>query len=127
MVHKNHPCTKWARQTRRNFSWLVNHGIALADSYRDRYGRTHKSEEVIRRAAGFMHHFPVGPQTAFAKAMPEKFKKNFPDAVEAYRHYYYFEKKRFAKWNYGVPPYWWNDYEYRYGIHSFEFWFGAQQ
>ena len=32
-THKNHPCTKWAGETRNNFIWLVEHGMELCREY----------------------------------------------------------------------------------------------
>ncbi|HAW80963.1 MAG TPA: hypothetical protein DCX27_15355, partial [Balneola sp.] len=44
----NHPCTKWVRETDKNYDWLVDHALALCSEYTKRYGKTHKSEEIIQ-------------------------------------------------------------------------------
>lgn len=46
-THQHHPCSVWTRKDRNNFSWLVEHGIYLAFEYEHRFGRIHKSLEVI--------------------------------------------------------------------------------
>ena len=102
-THPNHPCTKWAAESRQNFEWLVLHGIALAEEYSLRYGRTHKSESAIRYAAPLAHLLPGTGLTPWTQAMPEQYKG--PCAVQAYRKYYLGEKKHFAVW--GIcTPYW---------------------
>ena len=45
--HQKHPCTIWAGKSFGNWRWLVAHGLAVCDEYTRRYGRTHKSREVI--------------------------------------------------------------------------------
>ena len=43
----NHPCTVWARKSDDNYYWLCRHGIALSVEYTHRYGKRHKSQDVI--------------------------------------------------------------------------------
>lgn len=47
-THQNHPCAIWCRQSKENWMWLYEHGIALGVEYTRRYGKSHKSAEVIR-------------------------------------------------------------------------------
>ena len=47
LTHFNHPCAIWCRESLKNYNWLIDHGIALCDEYQHRYGKTHKSKEVI--------------------------------------------------------------------------------
>ena len=46
-THQNHPCTRWATLSEANFEWLTAHALALCDEYTYRYGRRHKSQDVI--------------------------------------------------------------------------------
>lgn len=108
-THANHPCSVWARQTAGNFLWLVEHGDALADEYRFRYGREHASRGVIHWC---VQHFDLAhvdhsdELTPFAQAMPEQFRR--PDPIAAYRAYYLGSKVRFAAWQRGrLAPDWW--------------------
>lgn len=47
-THRNHPCTVWARSSKDNYHWLLEHGMALCNEYTSRYSKIHKSEAVIR-------------------------------------------------------------------------------
>ncbi len=107
-THYNHPCSVWTRESAGNYLWLIEHGLALADEYRYRYGRTHKSEEVIRWCDlnWSRTSIPHDDRTPFVQAMPDQFRQH--DTVEAYRAYYLGSKSRFAQWSKTRPaPYWW--------------------
>lgn len=45
--HKNHPSSVWTRSTRGNYKWLLAHFKALCEEYTARYGKTHKSSELM--------------------------------------------------------------------------------
>ena len=94
--HTKHPCTLWAGRTRANFSWLVEHGLALCFEYAWRYHKVHDAKEVIVACAELASKVPEGPLTPFAQAMPEAYRQ--ADAVKAYRAYYVGEKLKFARW-----------------------------
>ncbi len=100
-AHPKHPCTVWAAKTRSNFRWLVAHGIALSEEYRKRYGRRHKSQDVIEWCASQATAIPNGTLTTFAQAMPEQYRNT--DAVTAYRQYYMGEKREIATWKQNRP------------------------
>ncbi len=100
-AHPKHPCTLWAAQTRTNFLWLVKHGISLSEEYTRRYGKRHKSQDVIEWCAAQADAIPAGELTTFAQAMPEQYKN--PDAVTAYRQYYMGEKRDIATWKQNRP------------------------
>ena len=38
---RNHPCTKWANEFVNNWQWLLAHGLALCEEYKNRYGKVH--------------------------------------------------------------------------------------
>jgi len=98
-THYNHPCTQWCRASKENYTWLLNHANALAAEYTYRYGKTHKSQQVIEwcnRHKGQLS-FSRRILTPFALAMPEQYK--VASAVDSYRNYYINEKLGFAKWN----------------------------
>jgi len=103
-THKNHPCTIWAGEDVNNFYWCSCLGLALCDEYFYRYGKRHKSEEVITFAAHNLHHLPRGPQTPFVQAMPEQYRQK--DAVEAYRAYYIGEKLKMCTYKNREVPEW---------------------
>jgi len=107
-THYNHPSAVWARATYENYEWLVVHGVALCDEYTRRYGKQHKSREIITwaRDNAMPLALPTRGLTPFALAMPDKYKSD--NATEAYRAYYINEKARIATWRPpSTPPYWW--------------------
>lgn len=108
--HFNHPCTIWARTTPGNYTWLVEHGLALGREYTRRYHREHKSVSVIQQAFKHMHLIEFARNTScltdFAQAMPDECKV-VGDAVSAYRNYYLAYKRDIATWWYSDQPAWW--------------------
>lgn len=107
--HRNHPCTIWARQTRSNFVWLCDLGLALCMEYTYRYGKTHACEKVIEYCYDLKNHIPEGDLTPFAQAMPDVYKCS--DSVQAYRSFYIGEKSDFAVWSMRDQPYWYLEKE----------------
>ena len=103
-THAKHPCTLWAAKSGDNWSWLLQHGLAMCAEYTLRYGRTHKSEQVIMWCARLKMGFPESSLTPFAQAMPQQYKNEC--AVTAYRAYYHGEKATFATWKSEVPQWW---------------------
>ena len=92
-THPKHPCNVWARKSRQNFMWLVEHGIELCFEYHNRYGKLHKSLSVILRAAQDYHVFPDKGFTEPANCAANKKLsidfKHIDDVYEAYRQYLY--------------------------------------
>jgi len=103
-THFNHPCAIWTRQTKANYLWLIEHGFALADEYRYRYGKIHASAAVICHCASRVNEIPDGPLTPHAQAMPDEYRRN--DTVEAYRAYYIGTKLVGAAWKNRERPEW---------------------
>lgn len=104
-THKNHPATIWTAQTRSNFNWLCNLGLALCEEYTYRYGKTHKCQEIITYFDKSDFYLPKGNLTPFAQCMPDIYRCD--DAVQAYREYYRKEKADIAKWSKRSIPEWW--------------------
>ena len=104
-----HPCTKWVMENNKNYYWLVEHAYELCREYTRRYGKVHKSDDLIslirfRKPA----NIPIADSiTPFAQAMPEEYKNE--DAVKAYRAYYLGEKTGFAVWNHSETPSWYQE------------------
>jgi hypothetical protein len=101
---KNHPCTKWVRQSQQNYNWLCQHAQAMCAEYERRYKRTHKSQAVISLCSKLATLPDIG-LTPFAQAMPDQYKD--ANAVVAYRNYYKGEKSKIAVWKHCSPPSWW--------------------
>lgn len=89
-THINHPCTIWSRESTENYSFLVEMTKHLIEEYRVRYGKIHKSSQLLP----YLEAPPVGitktEWTEPAQAMPDEYKSS--DYVEAYRNYYIHDK-----------------------------------
>ena len=107
--YANHPCTRWCGESLANFEWAAEHAIALSGEYRFRYGKTHSCEAGIIQMANMNNLIPSGDITPFAQAMPDHYRSQ--DPVEAYRRYYWYEKRTTidCRWQKGRgEPVWWN-------------------
>jgi len=102
LSHKNHPCAIWARTCIENYIWLCKLGIALSEEYTVRYGKTHKSQQVIQWCYDNLPNINSnGQMSEFPLAMPEECKKD--TAVNSYRNYYMTEKRNIADWKCSKP------------------------
>lgn len=99
-THKNHPCVLWAANSLANASWLVNLGNALCAEYRHRYGKRHKTQDVMEL---FVVPYLALAPNSFVLAMPEKYYND--DPVVAYRAYYRGEKASFATYRNSPVPF----------------------
>lgn len=115
-THKNHPCTKWGRESKENVAWMITHGLAICAEYHRRYGKIHSclqahldAKRLFESNGGHLKTY-VG-HTPFVRAMPEEL-KNDPtiDSVEAYRRYMH--TKHYAAWKYSDKPKWWQQDEH---------------
>jgi len=98
-THYNHPCSIWTRESIENYKWLILHGIALCDEFSHRYGKSHKSKEVILWCEKNMNKLklPFKGKTRFVLCFDDKYKVG--NAVQSYRRYYRCAKYEIAKWN----------------------------
>lgn len=104
LSHKNHPCAIWARESLSNYLYLCEMGLELGKEYTYRYGKKHKSIEVIEWCIVNKPNIPDIGFTEPAKAMPEEYKVD--SVVESYRNYYMGAKNGFASWKNREKPYW---------------------
>ena len=108
-THVNHPSSLWTRATKSNFMWLVSHALAMCEEYTYRYGKTHKSQNVIMWCVANIERaeFSLSKDwlTPMPQCMPEQYKVP-GDSVAAYRAYYIGDKARFSKWTKRNPPEW---------------------
>jgi hypothetical protein len=107
LSHINHPCSIWARESLSNYLLLCELATQLCEEYTFRYGKVHKSKQVIDWC---LINKPVINDIGVTKqpqAMPDEYKvKN--DVIQSYRNYYVGAKKSFAKWKNRETPYWYN-------------------
>ena len=105
-THVSHPSSIWTRSSTANYDWLASLAKELCLEYTRRYGRKHKTQDLIER---LIVSRPSGLSTApFVEppqCMPDHCKVQ-GDSVSAYRKYYMSEKRKFAKWK-TQTPHWW--------------------
>ena len=46
-AHKNHPSTIWTRQSIQHYRWLIAHGLEICNEFEKRYGKRHKTQDVL--------------------------------------------------------------------------------
>lgn len=110
-THKNHPCTKWGRESKENVAWMIVHGLAICAEYHRRYGKIHSclqahldAKKLLEANGGSLQSYHQ--HTPFVRAMPEVFKNdNQITSVDAYRRYMH--TKHYAAWNHSETPIWW--------------------
>lgn len=95
IAYQNHPCTVWARESKANFLWLKDHGLALCTEYSHRYGKMHASFPII--ASAMSETIPEGELTPWPLCMPDEYKSL--DPVLSYKTYYIKDKNKIAFWN----------------------------
>jgi hypothetical protein len=107
LSHKNHPCSIWARESLTNYLWLCELGLELCKEYTHRYGKRHKSLDVIEWCIINKPMISDKGLTEPAKAMPLEYKTK--SVVESYRKYYIGEKSGFSKWKNRDIPLWFEE------------------
>ena len=109
-AYRNHPMTKWVRNRSSNTSWAVRNGIAIGDEYKYRYGKDHKSTAILKKIKGHMKKLECwsssDAHTVPPQCMPDQYKKDDHDYVEAYRDFYRNDKAYFYKWTKREKPEW---------------------
>lgn len=104
LSHKNHPCAIWARESLSNYLYLCELGLELCNEYTYRYGKRHKSLEVIMWCISNRPNIPDIGFTEPARAMPDEYKVK--SVVQSYRNYYIGAKSGFANWKNREVPEW---------------------
>jgi hypothetical protein len=107
LSHKNHPCAIWARTSLSNYLYLCELGLELCKEYTYRYGKRHKSQEVIEWCLIYKPNVPDVEFTEPAMAMPDEYKVG--DVVQSYRNYYMGAKSGFATWKNRQKPFWFEE------------------
>jgi hypothetical protein len=107
LSHKNHPCSIWSRKSLSNYLYLCELGLELCNEYTYRYGKRHKSQDVIEWCLVNKPNIPDIGFTEPAKAMPDEFKVK--SVVQSYRNYYMGAKSGFAVWKNREKPFWFEE------------------
>lgn len=105
LSHKNHPFSMWARESLSNYFLLCELGYELCKEYTYRYGKRHKSQDIIEWCMTHKPNIIDKGLTEQPKAMPEEYKVK-GNVVQSYRNYYMGEKKGFTTWKNRETPNW---------------------
>lgn len=110
MTHTFHPSAVWARESKGNFLWLLQHGEELVNEWKYRYGhpttRKHKCESIFAFLRNTLDDIPFEKQelTIPPLCMPDEYKittddnSGWDNVINSYRNYYKHGKKDIAKW-----------------------------
>ena len=96
LSHANHPCSVWTRESKDNYRWHCELGLALCAEYTRRYGKIHKSEQLHNWLTDNVPDIPDIGRTEHPACMPDDCKVD--SVVESYKNYYREYKKRLAVW-----------------------------
>lgn len=109
-VHMYHPCTVWTGESLANYQWHYEHFVALCDEYQYRYGKTHKTDTLLRKVLSKApSNIPNKALTPFKLAMGSNPECMLADPVESYRAFYQTKQERFKMvWTGRDIPEWFN-------------------
>ena len=105
LSHKNHPCAIWVRSSLSNYLYLCELGLALGEEYTYRYGKKHKSVEVIEWCLVNRPNIHDVDFTTPPLAMGDEYKIG-NDVIESYRNYYKGAKSGIVSWKNREVPKW---------------------
>ena len=105
LSHKNHPCAIWTRTSLSNYLYLCDLGLELCKEYTYRYGKRHKSQDVIEWCLINKPNIHDVDFTSPPLAMGDEFKIE-NNVIESYRNYYREGKKIIVSWKNRVIPSW---------------------
>lgn len=96
-AHLNHPSTKWTRESIQHYRWLVKHGLEVCSEFTKRYGKHHKTQDVLEWCRDNEPSLPNKQFVAPPQCMPNEYKHE--DTVDAYKTFYIEDKIKIKKLN----------------------------
>tara|TARA_R110000796_G_scaffold237245_1_gene357161 strand:+ start:81 stop:575 length:495 start_codon:yes stop_codon:yes gene_type:complete len=108
-AYTHHPTTKWIGHTRGNYEYAYELFVNLLKEYTSRYKKTHATQRLETSLRVMPRFIDKGGFYEPPQCMPDEYKTSRTSddfTVIAYRNYYIGEKKRFAKWDHSLQPYW---------------------
>jgi hypothetical protein len=109
-AYPKHPMTIWTGDSKANFDWAFDHAVEISNQYAKRFNNSHKSHIILQVLEDEYVGIPDIGFTTPPQCMPDEYKCD--NYIEAYRKYYWNEKRYFAKWAKGIEsPQWWLDLE----------------
>ena len=94
-AHKNHPSTKWVRESIQHYDWVVEHGLEICSEFTKRYGKRHKTQDILEWLKSNKPNLPDNGFVAPPQCMPDEFKSS--NTVEAYKKFYILDKVKVKK------------------------------
>lgn len=95
-THRNHPCAVWVRTGIGNYMWLFDMFVALLGEYTYRYGKVHKSSELVTVLQIPPDNITLKGFGEPPQAMPDEYKRQ--RALDGYREYYRHGKGHLHSW-----------------------------
>lgn len=89
-AHKNHPSTIWTRQSIQHYDWLVKHGLEICNEFIKRYGKRHKTQDVLEWLRNNKPNISDNGFIPPPQCMPDIYKKS--NTIEAYKDFYVKDK-----------------------------------
>ena len=105
----HHPMSKWVLYSHSHWNWLLNHAISLCKEKFYRQQKYHFTEQFINWCKNNIPSLPIMGWSKPPLCMPYKYTNT--DTIEAYRDYYWGEKRKFAVWTKRQKPEWWLEKE----------------
>lgn len=107
-AYHNHPMTKWTRESKANFDYVVRYCLELCKEYTYRYGKIHKGEAI---ANWYLSNPPDLPDKGFTE--PPRCFGPLKDSIRVtnsvvtdYREYYKLGKSHLFSWTGREKPDW---------------------
>ena len=88
--HTNHPSTKWTRESIQHYRWVVKHGLEICSEFTKRYGKHHKTQDVLEWLRDNEPNIPDAGFVDPPQCMPEEFKED--NTLKAYKKFYVLDK-----------------------------------
>lgn len=109
VVHANHPCTIWTRESLANYQWHYQLFKALSEEYTYRYGKVHatwtKLKDILQNSPRYIADIGSTPFKLAMGAQPQCINTN--DPIGSYRKFYMTKQNRFKmEWTKRETPYW---------------------
>jgi hypothetical protein len=93
--HTNHPSTKWTRESIQHYRWLVQHGLEICNEFEKRYGKKHKTKDVLEWLRDNEPNIPDNGFIDPPQCMPDEFKLR--NVIDAYKNFYINDKVAIKK------------------------------
>jgi len=109
-THQNHPCAKWVQSCSDNYNELYGVLRYCCEEFQHRFGKMHKTEELLTPLAIEPVYIPEKSKYEFAPlCMPDEFKMG--TLLTSYRNYYNFKSSKMKmKWTNREEPEWFKQF-----------------